>query len=259
MFPDGDNGFAGQDGDDDPLEFAYVVNHSAQNLPFLIVVDRFEGDPNKLLELNFNGYFAVNPTYNVAAGSIWGHAAAKGAFSIAATGAVVNLDDTPNPNLDIIEYYSSLGPSKIFFDKDSNPAPETRRKPDLTAVDGVSVTGAGGFPNPFYGTSAAAPHAAAVAALMKDVDPTLKPNTLGLLLVNTARERGTPSFDTTWGWGLIDAAAATRKAGQIGNSPLFWICLPGPHPVTFITPEILLPLALQLGAEFGKCDATPGS
>jgi hypothetical protein len=255
MFPDGENGFAGQDGDDDPLEFAYVINNSAQNLPFLIVVDRFEGDPNKLLELNFNGYFAVNPVYNVAAGSIWGHAAAKGAFAIAATGAVENLDGTPNPDLDAIEYYSSLGPSRIFFDKRSNPAPETRRKPDFTAVDGVSVTGAGGFPNPFFGTSASAPHAAALAALVKDVDPTLKPAEVGAIFRDTARERGTPGFDSTWGYGLLDGLKAARKAGQIGNSPLFWICVPGRRPLQLFTPELLLPLALRLGAEFGKCEA----
>ena len=50
------------------------------------------------------------------------------------------------------------------------PAVEVRRKPNTTAVDGTSVTGVN-FVTPFFGTSASAPHAAAVAGLLKDVDP----------------------------------------------------------------------------------------
>ena len=53
-------------------------------------------------------------------------------------------------------------------------APEVRRKPNTTAVDGTSVTGVNFF-TPFFGTSASAPHAAAVAVLLKDVDPGLGP------------------------------------------------------------------------------------
>ena len=49
----------------------------------------------------------------------------------------------------------------------------------MTAADGVSVTGAGGFPSPFYGTSAAAPHAAAIAALVKSRNPALTQTQIG--------------------------------------------------------------------------------
>jgi subtilisin family serine protease len=44
-----------------------------------------------------------------------------------------------------------------------------RQKPDLTAADGVQ-TATPGF-NTFYGTSAAAPHAAAIAALVREANP----------------------------------------------------------------------------------------
>jgi subtilisin family serine protease len=56
-----------------------------------------------------------------------------------------------------------------------------RNKPNTTAVDGTSVTGVNFF-TPFFGTSASAPHAAAVAVLLKDVDPGLGPRGIARIL-----------------------------------------------------------------------------
>ena len=75
-----------------------------------------------------------------------------------------------------METFSSDGPRRIFFDGSGAPFTPGNvsssggvvlQKPDFTAADGVSVTGVGGFPSTFYGTSAAAPHAAAIAVLVK--------------------------------------------------------------------------------------------
>lgn len=67
-----------------------------------------------------------------------------------------------------IEPFSSAGGAPILFDTAGNrpPEPGVRLKPGITAPDGTNTTFFGfdvepdGFPN-FFGTAAAAPHAAA--------------------------------------------------------------------------------------------------
>ncbi|MEO5822040.1 MAG: S8 family serine peptidase [Vicinamibacteraceae bacterium] len=258
-FPIGGPGFDPQDGDDDPIEVAFVVNEFPGPGPagtvkrFFMVIDRFFASPTSLLELQFNGFFAVDASKNIAEGSVFGHAASRGAMAVAATGAVENIDGTANPGLDVIEEYSSRGPSRIFFTPAGAPAPEVRRKPNTTATDGTSVTGVN-FVTPFFGTSASAPHAAAVAVLLKDVNPGLNPAGIARILRETSLERGTPGFDTTWGFGLIDAYAAAKRAGQVGNSPLYFVCLPTRRGIQLVVPEFLIPASLALGLDFGRCD-----
>jgi serine protease len=64
------------------------------------------------------------------------------------------------------------------------------------------------------GTSMAAPHVAATAALVVasgvlGADPS--PTAIESHLKRTARDLGRPGLDTSYGWGLVDAAAATRQ------------------------------------------------
>ncbi|MGH9022818.1 MAG: Calx-beta domain-containing protein, partial [Acidimicrobiia bacterium] len=83
-------------------------------------------------------------------------------------------------------------------------------KPDLAATDGARNTF---FGNPsggsflFFGTSASAPHVAAIAALMKSSQPSIEPAALAGVLSSTSRPMpgGTPR---SVGGGMVDALAA---------------------------------------------------
>jgi hypothetical protein len=99
--------------------------------------------------------------------TIYGHAASTGAITL---GAV------PYSSKSTVEKYSSRGPASHYFGPVSGTTPaaeiapaETIEKPDVVATDcGATTFFAQFFSSAwrFCGTSAAAPHAAAVAALM---------------------------------------------------------------------------------------------
>jgi subtilase family protein/CARDB protein/List-Bact-rpt repeat protein len=104
-----------------------------------------------------------------------------------------------------IEPFSSRGPT---FDG--------RRKPDLVGVDGVIVTGAGGFPSVFLGTSAAASHVAAVAALLLQINPTLTRAQLRSIMASSAVPLGDQN---AFGAGRVDASAAGPGAVALRPIP----------------------------------------
>ena len=114
-------------------------------------------------------------------------------------------------NLDRVAEYSSQGPT-------NNGA----SKPDIAAVDGVRISVAPEFGTRFYGTSAAAPHVAAVAALVLEAQPMLlaadggtaaiERELLRELLLGTAVDVGPVGVDLQAGAGRIDAEAAITAA-----------------------------------------------
>ena len=92
----------------------------------------------------------------------------------------------PNPftSAQLPERFTSDGPRRVFFHPDGTPITPgdfsstggtVRLKPDITAADGVN-TSVDDFA-PFFGTSAAAPHAAAIAGLVLSGNPGSRPPT----------------------------------------------------------------------------------
>jgi subtilisin family serine protease len=190
-----------QGGTGDPLEALVVTNNSDTVQAFFVLVKRKSGtDPVELSMLNngnLGSQFAAN--FRTAEKSIYGHSGAEKTISVAAV-------DAANPGLTTIENFSSRGPVITYFDNAGNVRFGVQPKPDVTAVDGVSVTGAGGFPKTFFGTSASAPHVAAIAALVLDREA--KADVRNILRF-TSDARG--AFDI-WGSGIANAQRAVQFA-----------------------------------------------
>ena len=63
----------------------------------------------------------------------------------------------------------------------------------------------------WQGTSFSAPHVSGVAALLLSNNPSLTPDEVKERITSTARDLGSPGKDDTFGWGLLDAAAALQQ------------------------------------------------
>jgi subtilisin family serine protease len=119
--------------------------------------------------------------YNVPSGSVTIPADAAGALTV---GAAFWKDGQLEP-------FSSRGPTN-----------DGRIKPDIVAPDGVKTSALSPFP--FFGTSAAAPHVAGAAALVKDVYPNSNATTIQLLLEENTLDNHEKNNDD--GTGLVQIA-----------------------------------------------------
>ncbi|MGI8889413.1 MAG: S8 family serine peptidase [Chthoniobacterales bacterium] len=155
-----------------PVEIAQILPEQTTNGIVQVVIARSNTPPpnpqpaSRIRYVTFTSgepqeYFTINNNPIT-----FGHNSAQGANGVAAYAFYPPF---------VPEGFTSPGPSIIVFDKDNNrlPQPEIREKPDMAAMDGANTTffvsdasqDTDTFPN-FFGTSAAAPHAAAVAALV---------------------------------------------------------------------------------------------
>ncbi len=107
------------------------------------------------------------------------------------------------------------GPMPILFDLSDSPIMEVRPKPEIVGPDGGDNTFFGsdfepnGFPN-FFGTSAAAPHVAALAALLLELAPGSTPDEVLAALEGSAIDMGPAGFDDDSGFGLVNAVGAAN-------------------------------------------------
>lgn len=238
----------------DPIEVFSFLNNTP-NYTFFLVILKFAGpDPTHIkynLYDNAQFYLTSPAIPGLFAPTLVGHAKAAGAI---ATGAAF-YKYTPAFGIDTprVEWFSSLGGVANYFDVAGNRiSPTVRRKPEITAPDGGNTSffdpfgngdtplDADKMPN-FFGTSAAAPHAAGVAALMLDAEKgkRLTPvQVKGILSANTVDMDNiyTPGFDKGFdfntGYGLIkadDAVAAVKFPAQyIKDLSLKPVCSPDP-------------------------------
>lgn len=217
----------------DPVEVLSITNPGAAVTANLVVVKWLPGggpDPGLMKYVAFRSDFSVvDPYPTTLAGASFGHNNAMGAVGVGAA----FYDSTPAYGTDpaLLESFSSAGGTPILFDTAGTrlAMPVVRERPQIVAPDGANTTFFGSdiadpgdgsdldaFPN-FFGTSAAAPHAAAVAALMRQAFPGLLPNGVEDVMKSSASGQNmlTPGFDFDTGYGLIDGNTAV---GSVHNS-----------------------------------------
>ena len=214
-----------QDGDDRPFEAMGQVFPSER-----LVVARFAAGSTSSAPM-FNLLAArgrLDPALTTS-GAIRGHSAAAGAISVAAAPARPPQGPFPGPftAASVSATYTSDGPRRIILNPDGSEITAgnrtstggvVRQKPDLTAADGVA-TSVTGFLT-FSGTSAAAPHAAAIAALMKSAVPTSTAPQLRDALLATALDIEAPGVDCDTGAGIVMARAALEALGAAPSALL---------------------------------------
>jgi uncharacterized repeat protein (TIGR01451 family) len=220
-----------QSGTQDPFEL--VTYDSTENPNARLVVFKETGAANRFFHLDTNRDSLSIGT----AGNTHGHNAASAAYGVAAAPAFEPTFLAPPPfwgpypsafsASSSIEPFTSDGPRRVFFNgagtaftpgNFSSTGGHVLQQPVITAADGVQVTGVGGFENPFFGTSAAAPHAAAIAALLRGAKPTLTAAQMKSALTSTATGVLAAGADRDTGYGIVNAFAALQATGATGKA-----------------------------------------
>ena len=267
----------------DPLEMAAFVNTSGAPRTVYAAVDHFCGRADGHFRLvSFPGNCARHEEFHFAPDvftgvQAYGHPAAAGVAAVAAVfyGEVDSAGTATAPAgvINVESFSARGGDVPIVYDAHGQAlpgAPVTRFKPDFTAPDGVNTASFGidspddddSFQN-FFGTSAAAPHAAAVAALLREAHPTLAPAALLEALRATALDIESPGRDVWSGTGLIDADAALR-ALQTTPTPTPTVAIAKPVDCNgngrVTIDELIVGVRIALGqASLDTCAAADGN
>ena len=199
-----------QTGTQNPFESLRWTNTTGAPVQVAVLVDDFGGPAGRELELfvvprNFAvGNLIDNDRTTL--DSVFGHAAVLDTVTVAAI-------DAADPGNDTIEFFSNQGASTIYTNFATQTS-ITRNTVDGAGIDGVQtrIGQLGFFNNPFFGTSAAAPHVAAITALLLDINASLTPAQLSTILDSTAVDIGAAGYDNDSGFGRIDALAAADTA-----------------------------------------------
>lgn len=171
-----------------PVESLSHTNNTGSSSTYNLVIEKRDGDPEPdQVKYIYQGSGYTIDEYDTKGPTIYGHPMAVGAEAIAAVPFYYTSaydSDGDHNDLPWLEPFSSKGGIKIRFDQSGNELStfETRDKPDLTGTDGNDNTFFGSdatgssqhdpdtAPN-FFGTSAAAPNVAAIAALVREQNP----------------------------------------------------------------------------------------
>ncbi|MHB1765971.1 MAG: S8 family serine peptidase [Gammaproteobacteria bacterium] len=196
---------------------SYKNTTSSSEKLYIEVLLRNGTNPSGLLKLitgsQASNEVILNP--NTPFGSIYGQSALPQEFTAGAMD-VYQVGSTSAT----IESFSSKGPVEFEYSSLSSttPSPSSIPKPDITGVDGVTINPVGSFTSPFFGTSAAAPHIAALLALLMQHEPGQNPETT---VTNEASlPGGAPSTGASNSYGAgVPCLAKLTPSGQAACNP----------------------------------------
>lgn len=203
-----------QNGTQDPYE---MISYTTASVNDRIVVILFAGTTSALRLDTHRGQLSINTV-----GSTFGHNAGTDTIGVAAAYWNQAGDGTHSfIASNGIENFSSDGPRRLFYNANGTAITPGNvlfgtnggvvlQQPILTAADG-GVCKTPGF-LPFYGTSAAAPHAAGIAALVKSAKPSLTNTQVRSIMTGTALDIMSAGTDRDSGFGITLAKPAVDAA-----------------------------------------------
>lgn len=207
-------------------------NTAAQSLQFSLGLANGTHAPGRvILTVADDGLGSTITQFATNSATIQGHHAAATAATVGAAFyfATPGCGNSPAQ----LESFSSWGGAPTLFDASGTRLASSvvRQKPDFVGPDGANDTFLGftlasagftkglldtsitecqnnpDYPN-FFGTSAATPHAAAIAALILQVDPAAKPGEIYASMQQSALAMSSPTPNFESGYGFIQAAGA---------------------------------------------------
>ncbi|WP_020529633.1 T9SS type A sorting domain-containing protein [Flexithrix dorotheae] len=220
--------------DGDPVEIVGVTNGGATAASVDVLIVKYEGpDPNLIKWVNY-GDTPDLIEYDTKSSTCVGHSNTYGAIAVGASAWFNTPEWNSNVTEPIINSFSSAGGTPLLFRDNGKPLrrPVVLRKPDITGPDGGNTTFFGndlpfnppfagepdGFPN-FFGTSASAPHVAAVVSMMQEASgKDLKLFKIRRIFQKTSVDMDDPftegkfdkRFDFGTGYGFVQADKAVE-------------------------------------------------
>lgn len=224
-----DYSYDSQTGTQDPYEAIGVGYYGYNYTGLWIVIDKYSPDAAHISAQRFLHLNASRATTQYATnGETHGHPTIESAFCVSAVGAEGRT--TPFTGTETLEYFTSDGPRRVFYYPNGTPITPgnllstggyVRKKPDITAADGVQCS-TPGFEH-FYGTSAAAPHAAAITALLLSSKPNATADQIRKALTKSALP-APATWNDVAGYGIAMADRALKLLGG-GIDPTYLLLL----------------------------------